>query len=767
MSSVRSEWGRVSVASAVREREEALRSALGAFTARAELLRALPGRRAALEARRREMERTLGGLGLELDAREVLALELGAAARGTLEALAEGLAGAEVERREAERELARTGAERTRLEDALSRLQGERTRLPGVPVAQLRQRQAALGKWRLLRGEREQVTAQRTELQQRLQALRAQAEPELGPAPSALPVWLGVGVAVVWVGALWRLSGGAGALLSLVGAVLLLVTLGLGHRRARRDHEAQREAHDARQQQLARELARVQSSLDALSGRWGGLERALGVAASEAGVAAEAPLSGFAGMEAELAEAVRKADRVEHLEREWEAREAERDRVVREAQAAEFGALRAGARESALREELAELLETRGFPPDLAAPRALELWRDVAELRRRLADLGAEERALLADEAGCAEVGARLREEARAGGIAEAPSESLPQRVGSALEELKTRDAEARALRTRGDELAAERARLVRLAESEAQALAALWARGGCEAEEPFRQRARQAERYGELTRRLGELTWRIEATTGLEESRAREALGAAGGEAELKETLARLRLQAPAGAETLKALHTEYGAARSQLALWEGDEQLASLRIEEERLKARAGELATLYARDRLALGLMARARRRFEEEQQPRVIQLASEHFATLTGGRYRRVFLPAGGGRELRVSHEGGEKSPEQLSRGTREQLYLAFRLAVIQDFGETRGALPLIVDDILVNFDLERTRSTLEVLARLSERHQVIAFTCHPWVRELFEEQGARTVELASRGPTPLLSPGPPPPLRLFG
>ena len=92
-----------------------------------------------------------------------------------------------------------------------------------------------------------------------------------------------------------------------------------------------------------------------------------------------------------------------------------------------------------------------------------------------------------------------------------------------------------------------------------------------------------------------------------------------------------------------------------------------------------------------------------------------------------------------------------SAEHLSRGTREQLYLAFRLAVIQDFGETRRALPLIVDDILVNFDLERTRGTLRLLSTLSERHQVIAFTCHPWLRELFEAEGARVVALAHGEP----------------
>jgi uncharacterized protein YhaN len=229
-----------------------------------------------------------------------------------------------------------------------------------------------------------------------------------------------------------------------------------------------------------------------------------------------------------------------------------------------------------------------------------------------------------------------------------------------------------------------------------------------------------------------------------------REALRAEGGEEQLKEKLGGLRMEVPALGERLKRLHLDSGAAQAQLLSWEKDEQLATLRVQEERLRARAAELATHYATDRLALVLLARARQRFEEEQQPRVIQLASEHFATLTSGRYRRVYLPAGDTRELRVSDGRKDWPPEQLSRGTREQLYLAFRLAVIQEFGETRGALPLIVDDILVNFDTERTRATLALLAQLSEHHQIIAFTCHPWLRELFEAKQARVVELVSSG-----------------
>ncbi len=747
LSSAELELARLSGASAVREREEALRAALAAFSARAELLRALPGRRAALEARRREVEQALGGLGLKVDAAGLLALELGAAARGTLESLADRLARVEAERRDAEGAFGRARGTLERLDISLARLEAERARLPAVAVAEVRRRQAALGRLRPLRVEREQVAAQRAELRQRLESLRAQVEPPLGAAPALWPVVVGVVGAVVLALGLGLFAGAGAGVLALVGALLLLGPLVLGHRSAVSRHQRSEEALATRQRLHAQEVARVQSSLDVLAGRGAGLERELAAAASEAGVSPEVPAAELASREEAVAELLRQAERVEHLGREREARLSEREAVAREAHAAEEAGHRAEAQVRALQAELSSLLAARRFPVDLSPQRALALWRDAAEQRQRLADSRADERALAVDEAVCGVVVSRLQEEARAAGLPSGSVESVAASVSTALEALKTQVADARTVRARRDDWSADRAQLARLLESEEQALAALLAQGGSDTEESFRQRARQAEHFTGLTRRVHELAWRIEATTGLEDAAAREALQVLGGEERLKEKLGLLRMQEPACAERLKVLHTEYGAARSQLAQWENDEELATLRIQEERLRARAAELATRYATDRLGLALLARARRRFEEEQQPRVIQLASEHFAELTGGRYRRVFVPAGGRRELRVSDARRDWSAEQLSRGTREQLYLAFRLAVIQDFGETRGALPLIVDDILVNFDLERTRGTLRLLARLSERHQVIAFTCHPWLRELFEAEGARGAELA--------------------
>ncbi len=732
----------------VRAREQELRGALGAFTEVAEALRALPGRRAALEVRRREVEHSFRGLGLTVEVAGLLGLELGPAARGSLEVLADSLSKAQMEQREAELTHERARAERARIEGVLVRLQAERAKLPDVTAAAVRQRQTAWGRSNLLRVERDHVAAQEAEHAQRLQALRAQAEPELGLAPGLLPVGVG-GVGGVGLGAgRGNHSGVGGGAMALLGAILLVVPMAWGYRRGLKSHRQGVEARKFRQLQREQEEARVRSALDMLRGHRARLEREWEAAAREAGVAPEAPLAELAGLETALAEALRQAERVEHLEREREARDAEHASAAREEQSSALAVGQADARMKGLQTELAMVLEARGFPTDLTPQRALALWRDAAELRQRLVELEAEERGLLADEARCEAVVSKLREEARAAGLPEGSAESLAGRISRALEEQETRETDAKSLRAQRDAGEAERARLRSLKESEERAVAGLLSQGGCDTEEAFRQRARQAELFTVLTEQVRELTLRVESVTSVSEAAAREAILAEGGEQPLKQRLGELRMQAPALVELLKRLHTDAGGAQTQLKMWEGDEQIAALRMEEERLKARAAELATRYARERLALELLGRARRRFEEEQQPRVIQLASEHFATLTQGRYRRVFIPAGDSRALRVSKAGKEWSPEQLSRGTREQLYLAFRLAVIQEFGETKGVLPIIVDDVLVNFDRERTRGALTLLARLSERHQIIAFTCHPWLRESFEAEGAKVLELPS-------------------
>ncbi|MDA0710621.1 MAG: hypothetical protein O3B73_10485, partial [bacterium] len=77
-----------------------------------------------------------------------------------------------------------------------------------------------------------------------------------------------------------------------------------------------------------------------------------------------------------------------------------------------------------------------------------------------------------------------------------------------------------------------------------------------------------------------------------------------------------------------------------------------------------------------------------------------------------------------------------------------------MGLIREFGRNARVLPVIMDDITVNFDPERAAHAVAALRELSEKHQVIVFTCHPATRDLFEnldaEAGVRVLHLDRQG-----------------
>lgn len=75
--------------------------------------------------------------------------------------------------------------------------------------------------------------------------------------------------------------------------------------------------------------------------------------------------------------------------------------------------------------------------------------------------------------------------------------------------------------------------------------------------------------------------------------------------------------------------------------------------------------------------------------------------------------------------------------QFVRGL-ERLHKAGIRAFIQSMGEETERLPVIVDEVLVNFDLERARRAAAAFVDLSRTNQVLVLTCHQWIVDLFKE-----------------------------
>ena len=85
------------------------------------------------------------------------------------------------------------------------------------------------------------------------------------------------------------------------------------------------------------------------------------------------------------------------------------------------------------------------------------------------------------------------------------------------------------------------------------------------------------------------------------------------------------------------------------------------------------------------VAKNLLKEAQAKFEQERQPGVLRDAQEFFRNITGERYERVFSPLDQPEIQVAGPDGIVKQPNQLSRGTREQLFLSLRFGLIRELG----------------------------------------------------------------------------------
>lgn len=178
-------------------------------------------------------------------------------------------------------------------------------------------------------------------------------------------------------------------------------------------------------------------------------------------------------------------------------------------------------------------------------------------------------------------------------------------------------------------------------------------------------------------------------------------------------------------------------GRLDNRISLLENSEGLAARLQEREMLLSAIKLSARKWQVRALCLRLLNMAKERHELERQPAVLQRASEYIRKITSGAYTRVIAPAGRADLLEIeASSGGRVALPGLSRGTASQLYLSVRLALAHQYSGV--GLPVILDDILVDFDRDRLRGAMQVLGDFSRRRQVILFTCHDHVLGVIDE-----------------------------
>ena len=139
------------------------------------------------------------------------------------------------------------------------------------------------------------------------------------------------------------------------------------------------------------------------------------------------------------------------------------------------------------------------------------------------------------------------------------------------------------------------------------------------------------------------------------------------------------------------------------------------------------------------------------YEADRQPETLRDASVYFHKLSDGRYRRIWTPLGMNVLKVDDDEGRPLEIADLSRGTREQLFFSLRLALANSFAKRGVVLPLMLDDVLVNFDDDRVAAAAKLLQEYGERgRQVFVFTCHRHIAAAFQQQGMQVRRLPQFG-----------------
>ena len=150
-------------------------------------------------------------------------------------------------------------------------------------------------------------------------------------------------------------------------------------------------------------------------------------------------------------------------------------------------------------------------------------------------------------------------------------------------------------------------------------------------------------------------------------------------------------------------------------------------------------------------AHALLEETRAAVARDHQPPVLREASRWLARLTDGRYHSITTAVDEARLDVHERDGSIWNPVRLSRGTREQVFLALRLALVRDLGRHDVILPIVMDDALVNFDDTRAHSAarvlVEFLAEQGSDRQMLVLTCHAHVAAIFHEAGAHVRSLS--------------------
>jgi len=306
-----------------------------------------------------------------------------------------------------------------------------------------------------------------------------------------------------------------------------------------------------------------------------------------------------------------------------------------------------------------------------------------------------------------------------------------------------------------------------------------LFRAAGVESEEHLRQAAEEAAEAAALGRQREALEREIDAAIGGHTTRQAVAAALDAHEQDpLESRLEQIRKRCQAVEAGLRQQFEKRGRLAEQLKTLADDRTPAAKQLELGMVQQRLNEAVRSWRRLAVTGRILGQIRETYERQRQPQALQDASAYLENLTQGRYVRVWTPLDR-QVLLVEDSQGESLPvEVLSQGTREQLFVCLRLAMAAGYANRGAPLPLILDDVLVNFDSRRAKTAAALLRDFAAGHQLLVFTCHEHIVKLFKSLRVDVLTLPDnsetgvtlavsqaaaktrRKPKPQVAPGPP-------
>lgn len=203
--------------------------------------------------------------------------------------------------------------------------------------------------------------------------------------------------------------------------------------------------------------------------------------------------------------------------------------------------------------------------------------------------------------------------------------------------------------------------------------------------------------------------------------------------ESSIGKVVARKSVQRDEMVSSLEKIGLRYGELGEQLARARDMRELDEAKQHYQELRTRMADGKAELANLLTTRFLLEKAVEEWESRSQPEVYRRAGELLSLMTDGAWIRVALSSEG-TIVATDAARNERDPKHLSLGTCQQLYLALRIALLMCADNVGESVPILADDILVNFDSQRRAGAARALAQLARTRQVIVFTCHEEVVE---------------------------------